>query len=286
MRGLARGTVALQAHQTEWEQEAARTIRLLADLLGPAASDIQHVGSTAIPAIQAKPILDIAVATADFTAVEACRPALEKAGYRQSTNAVGDELLFGAGDFAANTRTQHIHVVKAGSRRFTDFVNFRDYLNSRPETAKAYEALKCRLAQEFPDNRAAYTAGKAAWIAAVLRRAYAWSFLGRTVHVVVDRPLGSTHPQYPGTVYPVNYGYIPDTLSGDDEALDAYILGVEQPVSAFTGRVIAVVYREDDAEDKLVAAPEGQYLDRAEIAAAIAFMEKYYHSELECLEES
>ena len=56
MRGLARGTVALQAHQTEWEQEAARTIRLLADLLGPAASDIQHVGSTAIPAIQAKPI--------------------------------------------------------------------------------------------------------------------------------------------------------------------------------------------------------------------------------------
>ena len=103
---------------------------------------------------------------------------------------------------------------------------------------------------------------------------------------MVDRPLGSTHPQYPGTVYPVNYGYIPDTLSGDDEALDAYILGVEQPVSAFTGRVIAVVYREDDAEDKLVAAPEGQYLDRAEIAAAIAFMEKYYHSELECLEES
>lgn len=204
--GLKCGTVSLKAHQAEWEREAARTIQRLTAVFGPAAADIQHVGSTAIPAIPAKPILDIAVAAPDLAAAEACRPALEKAEYRQSRSTAGDELLFVAGDFAADTRTQHVHIVKAGSRCFADYVNFRDYLNHKPDQAAAYAALKRRLAREYPHDRAAYTAGKAAFIAAVLRRAYAWSFLGRTVQVTVDRPLGSAHPQYPDTVYPVNYG--------------------------------------------------------------------------------
>lgn len=78
----------------------------------------------------------------------------------------------------------------------------------------------------------------------------------------------------------VCYGYMPDTLSGDGEALDAYILGVDRPVDAFAGRVIAVIYREDDTEDKLVAAPEGRCCTRAEIAAAVAFMERYSHTSL------
>lgn len=281
MYGLKRGTVALQTHQAGWEREAALTISRLADIFGPTASDIQHVGSTAIPAIPAKPILDIAVAAPNLAAAETCRPALEKAGYRQSSSTVGDELLFVTGDFAADTRTQHIHVVKAGSRRFADYVNFRDYLNNKPDQAIAYAALKRRLAREHPHNRVAYTAGKATFITTVLRRAYAWSFLGRTVHVTVDRPLGSAHPQYPDTVYPINYGYLPDTLAGDGEALDVYILGVDRPVDAFAGRVIAVVYREDDTEDKLVVAPKGRYFPRTQIANAIAFMERYYHTSLE-----
>ena len=71
----------------------------------------------------------------------------------------------------------------------------------------------------------------------------------------------------------VCYGYVPDTLSGDGEALDAYILGVDRPVDAFAGRVIAVIYREDDTE-------EGRCFTRAEIAAAVAFMERYSHTSL------
>ena len=80
------------------------------------------------------------------------------------------------------------------------------------------------------------------------------SLLGKTVHVEVDRPIGYRHGD---TVYPINYGYIPGVIAGDGEAQDAYILGVTEPVSAFDGRVVAVIRRKNDCEDKLVVAPEG-----------------------------
>ena len=97
--------------------------------------------------------------------------------------------------------------------------------------------------------------------------------IGRTVTVAVDRPLGSRHPEYPELIYPVNYGYIPGILAGDGEEQDAYILGVEEPVRTFTGRVIAVIHRLDDAEDKWVLAPAGSVYTAEQIAAATAFQE-------------
>lgn len=105
--------------------------------------------------------------------------------------------------------------------------------------------------------------------------------IGRTVTVAVDRPLGSRHPEYPELIYLVNYGYIPGILAGDGEEQDAYILGVEEPVRTFTGRVIAVIHRLDDAEDKWVLAPAGSVYTAEQIAAATAFQERYFRTWIE-----
>ena len=98
-------------------------------------------------------------------------------------------------------------------------------------------------------------------------------FLGQRVHITVDRPIGYSHN---GTVYPVNYGYIPGVIGGDGEAQDAYILGVSEPLSSFDGRVIGAVCRKNDCEDKLIVAPEGTLLHQAQIEEAVCFQEQYF----------
>ena len=80
------------------------------------------------------------------------------------------------------------------------------------------------------------------------------ALLGKRVHVVVDRPIGYLHEDI---LYPINYGYIPGIIAGDGEEQDVYILGVDKPLASFDGRIIAAIRREDDREDKLVAARKG-----------------------------
>ena len=92
--------------------------------------------------------------------------------------------------------------------------------------------------------------------------------IGKTVHVVVDRPVGYLHRDI---LYPINYGYIPGVMAGDGEEQDVYILGVSGPIAAFDGRVIAVIRRLDDVEDKLVAAPEGMTFSKEEIMESVRF---------------
>lgn len=95
--------------------------------------------------------------------------------------------------------------------------------------------------------------------------------------VKVDRPLGSFHPEHKDLYYPVNYGYVEGVLAPDGEEQDVYILGVDIPVNEFTGRIIAVIHRYDDAEEKWVAAPEGKTFSMEEIKAQVAFQEQYFH---------
>lgn len=101
-------------------------------------------------------------------------------------------------------------------------------------------------------------------------------FLGQTVRVVVDRPLGSVHPRWPDLVYPVNYGEVPGTLGGDGQPVDAYLLGWDGPVREVEGVVTAVILRADDEEDKLVVVPTGACPTDAGIMKAVWFQEKYF----------
>ena len=104
-----------------------------------------------------------------------------------------------------------------------------------------------------------------------------------TVTVTVDRPLGSYHPAHPDLYYPINYGYIKGILASDGEEQDAYILGVDVPLSEFTGNVVAVIHREDDIEDKWVVAPEGAAFTVSQIRSLTSFQEKYFHSHISML---
>lgn len=101
-------------------------------------------------------------------------------------------------------------------------------------------------------------------------------FLNKEVYIVIDRPLGSTHPKEKDIVYPVNYGYIPNTTSGDGEEIDVYLLGVSVPVRDFSCRIIGVIERTDDDEDKLVAAPEGVSFSKKEIEELTYFQEQFF----------
>lgn len=92
----------------------------------------------------------------------------------------------------------------------------------------------------------------------------------------MTRPLGSVHPKYPDLYYPVNYGHVKGFVGGDGDWQYAYVLGVEQPVQSFTGRVIAVVVRRNDVETKLVVAPEGAHFPKRQIARTVHFQEKYF----------
>jgi inorganic pyrophosphatase len=102
-------------------------------------------------------------------------------------------------------------------------------------------------------------------------------FLDSAVTITIDRPFGSKHPKW-DLVYPVNYGYIPNTKSGDGEEIDAYVLGINEPLKEFTGKCIAVIHRLNDDDDKLVIVPDSTNLADAEIRMATDFQEKFFKS--------
>ena len=109
-------------------------------------------------------------------------------------------------------------------------------------------------------------------------------YLGKTVEIEIDRPIGYVHHKGEKTlVYPINYGYIPGVLGGDGEELDVFLLGVSEPVETYTGRIVGIVFRADDVEDKLIMLPEGMTMTAAEMAEAIRFQEKYYDSHVESI---
>ena len=104
--------------------------------------------------------------------------------------------------------------------------------------------------------------------------------IGKVVKVIVDRPIGTAHPNHNDLIYSVNYGYVPKIFAPDGEEQDAYILGIDVPIAEFTGKVIAIIHRLNDIEDKWVVAPEGKSFTKEEIANSVAFQEKFFDIEI------
>ena len=101
--------------------------------------------------------------------------------------------------------------------------------------------------------------------------------IGSLVKVTVDRPLGSRHPKHKDLIYPINYGYVEGVIAPDGEEQDAYVLGVHTAVKEFTGKVIAVIHRLDDIEDKWIVAPDGVDFSDEEIVKQVHFQEQYFN---------
>ncbi len=170
--GLCRGEVAVEPHNDAWVTAAQQTIAALRELLNGATADIQHVGSTAVHGIFAKPIIDIAVGAADLSDVLALNDVLAEHGFIFRGQDVPEQYLYVCGGF--DYRTHHVHVVRYGSEAWENYVNMRDYLNCHSVDARAYSELKRNLAEQYPDDRDSYTNMKSAFISDILAKAREW----------------------------------------------------------------------------------------------------------------
>lgn len=105
-------------------------------------------------------------------------------------------------------------------------------------------------------------------------------YIGKVVTVTVDRQMGSRHPKH-GFIYPLNYGYLGGVTSGDGEELDAYIIGVFEPLENFSGKVVAAIIREDEDDPKLIVAPEDRDYTNEAILALTEFQERFFKGHIE-----
>lgn len=162
-------------HDPDWKLQHAHEAELIASALNVMVAKVHHIGSTAIPNIAAKPIIDILMEVDDLNALDSLSPAMERLGYEvMGEFGIPGRRYFRKND-ATGIRTHQIHAFEAGSAGAVRHLAFRDYMIAHPAAAQAYGALKVQLAQEHPDDFEAYMAGKDAFIREHEARAIAWS---------------------------------------------------------------------------------------------------------------
>ena len=152
-------------YDPEWVRLFAEEKARLQAVIGAYVLDIQHVGSTSVPGMVAKPILDIAIAVRNFEEARVCIPPVESLGYAYKGEfGIPRRHYFVKGE----PRTHHIHMNERGSTDWENQVLFRDCLIRHPDLAEEYARLKLELARRFPEDRLAYTDAKAPLIERVL----------------------------------------------------------------------------------------------------------------------
>jgi len=166
--GLEKGVVRLVTYSQEWAKLFDEEKQLLTALIGEYVIDIQHIGSTSIPGMIAKPILDIGIAIADFEEGKRCIEPIESLGYEyKGENGIPRRHYFVKGD----PTTHHLHIVEIDSEEWKKNITFRDALRKNENLAKEYAELKLNLAEKFKYDRVAYTDGKTDFVNYVLKLA-------------------------------------------------------------------------------------------------------------------
>lgn len=277
--------VCLSPHMLSWDNDAFLAVSALRSILTERAVDIRHIGSTAVRGIQAVPVIDIAVGLTQEADMQSVLSSLRRRGYMTIPTDETGCVRMARMKRDRSGDQQRIWITRHGSRAWLDLLAFRDYLNNHVFAANEYEELKKTLAEQYRRDPAAYSAAKSAFIRSILRLSTTDPLLGRHLTIVIDRPLGSRHPEHPEIEYKLNYGFVPGILAPDGEELDAYIYGVQRPMRRFTGTVIGVIHRRNDVEDKLIVAPSGMIAYEPQIAEAVAFQEQFYDSSIICIYE-
>lgn len=166
--GLKVGEVRLEKWNPRWREEFEMEKQNLLRIFGSLALDIQHIGSTSVDRLDAKPIIDIAIGLDSLSDFEKVRQAFEKSlAYSVKEDNVSDEILIRKGP--ENNRTHFIHVMGFKGQRMKDSLKFRDILRSDLQIRDEYCKLKRLLANKYPNDRESYTADKSAFIKQVLR---------------------------------------------------------------------------------------------------------------------
>lgn len=168
MLGLRRNTVQIVEHRPEWrsafETEASELLACIGDIV----VDIQHIGSTAIPDVPAKPILDVAIAVAAREAVPKVVARLCQRGYIDRGDAGPDGGYLLVKESEPEVRTVHLHIVEVTDSQWVDYLKFRETLRRDPDVRQRYAEVKRILSERCRSDRKAYTDGKAAFIREVL----------------------------------------------------------------------------------------------------------------------
>ncbi|MEZ4525615.1 MAG: GrpB family protein [Desulfobacterales bacterium] len=168
MIGLEKGFVRLIPYHAEWKRIFEHEKSCLQAAIGMYVLDIQHVGSTSVPQMVAKPIIDIAIAVRNFEEARACIRPIEDLGYEyRGENGIPRRHFFAKG----NPRTHHIHMNEIDGQDWKEQILFRDYLTRNRQAAQKYAAIKKELARRYPTDRLSYTDGKGAFIKSVLQLA-------------------------------------------------------------------------------------------------------------------
>lgn len=172
--GLKRGTVVVEPHKIEWDVSAQEIIDKLRTILKDDMIDAQHIGSTSIKSICAKPIVDIVVGVSSFDKIIKHNDDLRENDIVYHMQYPLGQYLYVVGDLENNIRTHYIHVVIWGQEAWNNYINMRDYLNTHEKEAQEYSALKEYLAKKYPEDRSAYTKGKSELIEKILLMATRW----------------------------------------------------------------------------------------------------------------
>ena len=170
MVGLERGAVDLEGHREEWKQEYEAEVSRLRSILGDDVLGFEHIGSTAIDEIKAKPIIDMIAVVRDLEKSDGVVSVLEENGYERRPNGdLVDRVFLVKGP--EENRTHYLSLAERRSDFYERTTKFRDYLNSHPQAAKKYSQLKEKLARKYPDNRDRYTEEKSEFIERIIEKA-------------------------------------------------------------------------------------------------------------------
>ena len=171
MLGLRRYTVQLVEHHSEWSCMARSRCQFIRRICGEFVVDIQHIGSTSIPGLPAKPVLDIAIGVSDLMVIEDLKKKLESAGYIYRGVGSGSSGHVFVRESAPDVRIEHLHVNLIGGPHWNSLIAFRDIMRESAAFREEYVALKRDLEHRFADDRKAYTQGKGEFIRRILREA-------------------------------------------------------------------------------------------------------------------
>ena len=207
MLGLRKGETEFHRHDPKWASEAKQTISQLKAVFKDYACDIQHIGSTAVKKIKAKPVIDIAVGVSDLRVADILKKKLKFSGFILD-NARSNEkrriffrLAYSEKD-NASVKTHNIYVVQHNSKLWLDYIIFRDYLNINDGKAHEYESLKLTLKGKYKYSLPSYVKAKADFIRQTIDDNFCAMLLGKSVTININLSLGSANPASPADVQP------------------------------------------------------------------------------------
>lgn len=219
--GLKVGLVKLEKYNANWKNEFLKEKENLEKVFGKLAIEIEHVGSTAVDEISAKPIIDIMVGINSFSDFEKVKDYFSKEPYSIKEDSSPDEILVRKGP--EDNRTHFIHIVETNSKRYFDTIAFRNYLRTHEDAKKKYEILKINLAEKYANDRKSYTSSKNDFIQEIIEKAYRENMQNLTPATLTD--MGICPTCYDKKYCNCLYGDNTEKMLYEDEEIECFLVG-------------------------------------------------------------